>query len=100
MYNLTDQRLDLAKANPSDTDQIKGQIVISLLSREQHNSSNSHLNNTAPVVQTVVDALGNVAVSAGVAVPEEVAPSSPPSSSLPSGIYIPLPTFIPPSLFI
>lgn len=72
------QRLDLAKANSTDTDQVKGQIVISLLSREQHNSSNSHLNNTTtPLVQTVVDALGNVAVPAGVVFPsEQVTPSN------------------------
>lgn len=77
------------KANSTDTDQVKGQIVISLLSREQHNSSNSHLNNTTtPLVQTVVDALGNVAVPAGVVVPsEQVAPSNTHLTVLPPGMY-------------
>lgn len=60
-FLFKDQRLDLARANANDTDQVKGQIVISLLSREQHNSSSCHDNSATPVVQTVVDALGNVA---------------------------------------
>ena len=80
---FVDQRLDLTRANPSDSDQVKGQIVISLLSREQHNSSSSHLSHgTTPTVQTVVDALGNVATPVTVTGAQETAT---PSASLPSG---------------
>ena len=78
---FADQRLDLTKANPTDTDQVKGQIVISLLSRDQHNSSNSHSNSAAPV-QTVVDALGNVATSPAQQVPTTNAVPLPAGTSL------------------
>ena len=75
--------MDLTKANPTDTDQVKGQIVISLLSRDQHNSFNSHSNSAAPV-QTVVDALGNVAPPLGNATAQQAAtPGSP--APLPAG---------------
>lgn len=76
-----DQRLDLTKANPNDTDQVKGQIVISLLSRDQHSSS-SHSNSSTPVVQTVVDALGNV-TSPALGIQESPAASAP----LPTGTF-------------
>ncbi|XKL60931.1 hypothetical protein PGB90_007988 [Kerria lacca] len=41
------QRLDLVKANPDDTDPVKGQIVVSLLSREMGNGSSSNVGHTA-----------------------------------------------------
>ncbi|XP_046461626.1 E3 ubiquitin-protein ligase SMURF1-like [Daphnia pulex] len=78
------QRLDLTRANANDTDQVKGQIVISLLSREQHNSSSCHENSATPVVQTVVDALGNVASPASPAGIQEAATASV-TSPLPQG---------------
>lgn len=81
---ISDQRLDLTRANANDTDQVKGQIVISLLSREQHNSSSCHDNSATPVVQTVVDALGNVASPASPAGVQEAATASV-TSPLPQG---------------
>jgi hypothetical protein len=81
---FSDQRLDLTRANANDTDQVKGQIVISLLSREQHNSSSCHENSATPVVQTVVDALGNVASPASPAGIQEAATASV-TSPLPQG---------------
>ena len=64
---------------------MKGQIVISLLSREQHNSSSCHENSATPVVQTVVDALGNVASPVSPAGVQEAATASV-TSPLPQGI--------------
>ncbi|CAB0037230.1 unnamed protein product [Trichogramma brassicae] len=52
------QRLDLVKANLDDNDQIKGQIVISLLSRDGHNQSLFEGHNA------VVDALGDLSCPA------------------------------------
>ncbi|XP_014229977.1 E3 ubiquitin-protein ligase SMURF2 isoform X1 [Trichogramma pretiosum] len=52
------QRLDLVKANMDDNDQIKGQIVISLLSRDGHNQSLFEGHNA------VVDALGDLSCPA------------------------------------
>ena len=85
VYFALDQRLDLTRANANDTDQVKGQIVISLLSREQHNSSSCHENSATPVVQTVVDALGNVASPVSPAGVQEAATASV-TSPLPQGI--------------
>lgn len=53
---LTDQRLDLSKAYTDDTDVIKGQIVVSLLSRDGHNGA---VSNTVGH-NAVVDVLGDL----------------------------------------
>ncbi|XP_001606601.2 E3 ubiquitin-protein ligase SMURF2 [Nasonia vitripennis] len=50
------QRLDLCKANSDDTDVIKGQIVVSLLSRDGHNGA---VSNTVGH-NAVVDLLGDL----------------------------------------
>ncbi len=47
----TDQKLDLCKANPDDGEAVRGQVVISLLSRDGHGSGSD------PTV--VLDRLGN-----------------------------------------
>ena len=58
-YNIyarfIDQRLDLCKANADDTEPVKGQIVVSLLSREMGNGSSSNVGHTA-----VADPLGDI----------------------------------------
>ncbi|XP_015179970.1 PREDICTED: E3 ubiquitin-protein ligase SMURF1 [Polistes dominula] len=50
------QRLDLCKAHSEDTDVVKGQIVVSLLSRDGHNGA---VSNTV-VHNAVVDVLGDL----------------------------------------
>lgn len=76
----------MTRANANDTDQVKGQIVISLLSREQHNSSSCHDNSSTPAVQTVVDALGNVASSPSGGIQESSSQATPVvHSPLPQG---------------
>ncbi|XP_043469470.1 E3 ubiquitin-protein ligase SMURF1 [Leptopilina heterotoma] len=50
------QRLDLCKANMDDTDAVKGQIVVSLLSRDGHNGA---VSNTVGH-NAVVDVLGDL----------------------------------------
>ncbi|XP_065214724.1 E3 ubiquitin-protein ligase SMURF2 [Planococcus citri] len=49
------QRLDLCKANAEDTEPVKGQIVVSLLSREMGNGSSSNAGHIA-----VADPLGDI----------------------------------------
>ena len=51
-----DQRLDLCKAHSDDTDVIKGEVVISLLSRDGHNGA---VSNTVGH-NAVVDVLGDL----------------------------------------
>lgn len=48
--NLTDQRLDLCKASAEDPDPVKGEIVLSLLSRDGHGG----------VANAVVDSMGGL----------------------------------------
>ncbi|CAG2068064.1 unnamed protein product [Timema podura] len=50
---LADQRLDLCKASADDPDPVKGQIVVSLLSRDGHGSGGAGPN-------AVVDPLGDL----------------------------------------
>ena len=47
----SDQRLDLCKNNSDDQDVVRGQIVVSLLSRDGHGSGSQNV---------VVDTLGNL----------------------------------------
>ncbi|XP_011498298.1 PREDICTED: E3 ubiquitin-protein ligase SMURF2 [Ceratosolen solmsi marchali] len=56
LKNTGYQRLDLCKANSDDTDVIKGQIVVSLLSRDGHNGA---VSNTVGH-NAVVDLLGDL----------------------------------------
>ncbi|KAK7575962.1 hypothetical protein V9T40_012248 [Parthenolecanium corni] len=49
------QRLDLCKANADDPEPVKGQIVVSLLSREMGNGSSANVGHTA-----VADPLGDI----------------------------------------
>lgn len=51
MSFLADQRLDLCKASPDDPDPVKGQIVVSLLSRDGSHGSG---------LTAVVDPLGGL----------------------------------------
>lgn len=53
---LLDQRLDLCKARSDDTDVVKGQIVVSLMSRDGHNGA---VSNTVGH-NAVVDVLGDL----------------------------------------
>lgn len=53
--SFSDQRLDLCKANADDTEPVKGQIVVSLLSREMGNGSSSNVGHIA-----VADPLGDI----------------------------------------
>lgn len=55
-YMFLDQRLDLCKAHSDDTDVVKGQIVVSLLSRDGHNGA---VSNTV-CHNAVVDVLGDL----------------------------------------
>lgn len=54
-FLFPDQRLDLCKANADDPEPVKGQIVVSLLSREMGNGSSANVGHTA-----VADPLGDI----------------------------------------
>lgn len=56
MSVVVDQRLDLCKANAEDPEPVKGQIVVSLLSRDGGGSAAGH--------NAVVDALGGLSCPA------------------------------------
>lgn len=53
-FFIPDQRLDLTRNHADDPEPVKGQIVISLLSRDGHGSGS---------VNVVVDRLGNLSLS-------------------------------------